>query len=222
MDGHAVQVGGAIIDGGNFDWTVKGSDGKPRYPGLCEPDETYHGTIYTRDYPASPYILKARMQIMRDFGAYPAANSAFLLNLGLETLALRMDRYCENAVKVAEYFEKCPKVERTIYPGLKSSPYYPRVQKYLGGRASGVTSFIIKGGRAAAMKFMDSLQLASREVHVADIRTCALNPASTTHRQLTDEQLQAAGVDPGLVRFSVGLEHIDDIVEDITQAFKKV
>jgi O-acetylhomoserine (thiol)-lyase len=201
---------------------VKGADGKPRFPGLCEPDETYHGTVYTRDYPACPYIMKARMQLMRDFGAYPAAHSAFLLNLGLETLPLRMERYCENAQKVAEYFEKCPKVERTIYPGLKSSKYYPRVQKYLHGKASGVTSFIIKGGKENAIKFMDALKLTSREVHVADIRSCALNPASTTHRQLSDAQLKAAGVDPGLIRYSVGLEHIDDILEDIDQAFKAV
>jgi O-acetylhomoserine (thiol)-lyase len=216
MDGHAIQVGGVIVDGGKFNW----DNGK--FPGLSEPDETYHGVTYTKAYGAAAYITKARMQIMRDFGAYPSGNSGFLLNLVLETLPIRMERYCENAVKAAEYFEKRPEVKEVVYPGLPSSKYYPRIQKYLKGKASGVISIIMKDGKEAARRFMDSLRLASKEVHVADIRTCVLHPASTTHRQLTDEQLAAAGVDPALVRFSVGLEHIDDIIADLDQAFAKL
>jgi O-acetylhomoserine (thiol)-lyase len=158
------------------------------------------------------------MQLMRDFGCYPAAHSAFLLNLGLETLAVRMKQYCENALTVAKYLEQCPKVERVIYPGLESDPCHALAQKYLKG-CSGVISMVIKGGRAAAMKFMNSLKLASNEVHVADIRTCVLHPASATHRQLTDEQLAAAGIDGGLIRLSVGLENVEDILDDLRQAF---
>ena len=213
MDGHALQVGGVIVDSGRFDWT----NGK--FPGLTEPDESYHGISYTKAYGKLAYIIKARMQLMRDFGVYPAAHSAFLLNLGLETLPVRMERYCENARRVAEYLAQSPAVERVIYPGLPSDPGYALAQKYLKG-ASGVISFIIKGGREAAAKFMDSLHLASNEVHVADIRTCVLHPASETHRQLTDEQLAAAGIDGGMVRFSVGLENIDDILEDLDGALR--
>ncbi len=212
MDGHAVQVGGVIVDSGNFDWT----NGK--FPDFTEPDESYHGIRYVQDYGKAAYIIKARTQLMRDFGGYPAANSAFLLNLGLETLALRMERYCENAQKVAEFLETCGKVEKVIYPGLKSSRDYATAQKYLKG-ASGVISFVIQGGREAAVRFMDSLELVSIEVHVADIRTSVLHPASTTHRQLTDEQLVAAGVEPGLIRLSVGLEHYEDILEDLAKGF---
>ena len=168
------------------------------------------------------YIIKARMQLMRDFGVYPAAHSAFLLNLGLETLAVRMPRYCENAMTVAKYLEENEKVESVRYPGLPGNEDYELCQKYLGGHASGVISFVIKGGKAAAMRFMNSLKLASNEVHVADIRTCVLHPASETHRQLTDEQLVAAGIDAGMVRFSVGLENIDDILDDLKQAFAQV
>ena len=215
MDGHAVQVGGVIVDSGNFDWT----NGK--FPDFTEPDESYHGIRYVENYGKAAYITKARMQLMRDFGAYPAANSAFLLNLGLETLGLRMERYCENALKVAEYFAKSDKVERVSYPGLPSDKYYPLAKKYLKG-ASGVISFVIKGGKENAIKFMDGLKLASIEVHVADIRTSVLHPASSTHRQLTDEQLVAAGINPGLIRFSVGLEDIDDILEDIEQSLSKI
>ncbi|MDR0909776.1 MAG: PLP-dependent transferase [Spirochaetaceae bacterium] len=216
MDGHAVQVGGVIVDSGKFNW----DNGK--FPGLSEPDETYHGIIYTKTYGAAAFITKARMQIMRDFGAYPSGNSGFLLNLGIETLSIRMERYCENALKVAHYFEKCPEIGQVIYPGLESDKYYPRVKKYMEGKGSGVISIILKGGKEAARIFMDSLKLASKEVHVADIRTCVLHPASTTHRQLSDEQLVAAGVDPALVRFSVGLEHVDDIIADIEQALKQL
>ena len=215
LDGHAVQVGGVIVDSGNFDWT----NGK--FPDFTEPDESYHGIRYVERYGKAAFIIKARMQLMRDFGAYPSANSAFLLNLGLETLALRMERYCENAKKVAEYFAASDKVERVSYPGLEGDRYYPLTQKYLKG-ASGVISFVIKGGKENAIKFMDGLKLASIEVHVADIRTCVLHPASATHRQLTDEQLVAAGINPGLIRFSVGLEDIDDIIEDIEQSFSRI
>lgn len=216
MDGHAVQVGGVIVDSGNFDWT------NGNFPQFTEPDPSYHGISYTGTYGKMAYILKARMQLMRDFGCYPAAHSAFLLNLGLDTLAVRMDRYCENALKVAEYFARHPKVESVTYPGLKTDKYHQLCQKYLGGRSSGVISFTIKGGKEAAVRFMDSLKLCSNEVHVADIRTCVLHPASATHRQLTEEQLVAAGVNPGLIRFSVGLENVDDILADVEQAFQKV
>ena len=216
MDGHAIQVGGVIVDSGKFDWT----NGK--FPSMTEPDESYHGIVYTRDYAFAPYIVKARMQLMRDFGCYPAANSSFLLNLGLETLAVRMDRYCENALKAAEFFEQSDKVQSVHYPSLKSDKYYPLAQKYLPKGASGVISMSIKGGRDNAVKFMDSLKLASNEVHVADIRTCVLHPASATHRQLTDEQLAAAGIDGGLIRFSCGLENIEDILADAKQALDNI
>ena len=215
MDGHALQVGGVIVDSGKFDWT------NGNFPELCEPDESYHGIIYTETYGKSAYILKARMQLMRDFGCYPAAHSAFLLNLGLETLALRMERYCENARKVAEYFVNCGKFSEVRYPGLEQDKYYELGQKYLKG-ASGVISIVVADGKEAAARFMDALKLASNEVHVADIRTCVLHPASETHRQLTDEQLVAAGIEPGLIRFSVGLENVEDIIADIEQALKAI
>lgn len=208
MDGHAVQGGGVIVDSGNFDWT------KGNFPELTTPDESYHGTIYTESYGKMAYIIKARMQLMRDFGCYPAANSAFLLNLGLETLPVRMRQYCENAMAVATYLENSPYVDSVAYPGLESDPNHALAKKYLKG-SSGVISFRIKGGRAAAAKFMDGLSLASNEVHVADIRTCVLHPASETHRQLTDEQLAAAGIDGAMVRFSVGLENVEDIIADL-------
>ena len=215
MDGHAVQTGGVIFDSGNFDW----SNGN--FPEFTEPDESYHGISYVQTYGKSAYITKARMQLMRDFGCYPSAHSSFLLNLGLETLAVRMKQYCENALKVAEYFEKSDKVESVIYPALKSDKSYGLAQKYLSG-CSGVISFVIKGGRPNAIKFMDSLKLASNEVHVADIRTCVLHPASETHRQLTEEQLVSAGINGGMIRFSCGLENVDDIIADIEQAFKAI
>lgn len=209
LDGHALQVGGVIVDGGKFDWAASG-----KFPCMTEPDESYHGIRYIDAYGDKAYIIKARMQLMRDFGAYPAAHSAFLLNLGLETLAVRMPRYCENAIVVAKYLKSSDKVESVTYPGLEGDRNYELTKKYLKG-ASGVIAFNIKGGREAAMRFMDALKLASNEVHVADIRTCVLHPASETHRQLTDEQLKAAGIDGGMVRFSVGLENIEDIMEDL-------
>jgi len=216
MDGHALQVGGVIVDSGNFDWT----NGK--FPDFTEPDESYHGIVYTETFGKAAYIIKARMQLMRDFGAFPAAHSAFLLNIGLETLPMRMERYCENAMKVATYFENCEKVESVNYPGLASNQYHGLAQKYLPNGTSGVVTFTIRGGRGSAVKFMDALKLASNEVHVADIRTCVLHPASATHRQLTDEQLIACGINPGMIRFSVGLENVDDIIADIETAFKAV
>ena len=212
MDGHAVQIGGAIVDSGKFDWTCG------KFPGLTEPDESYHGISYKDTYGKRAYIVKARMQLMRDFGVYPAAHSAFLLNLGLETLAVRMKKYCENALAVARYLEKSGYVEHVNYPGLESDEDYSLAKKYLKG-CSGVISFVIKGGKENAMRFMNTLQLASNEVHVADIRTCVLHPASETHRQLTEEQLEAAGIDGGMVRLSVGLEHVEDIIEDLERAF---
>jgi len=215
MDGHALQVGGVIVDSGNFDW----NNGK--FPELTEPDESYHGITYTDTYGKAAYIVKARMQLMRDFGCYPAAHSAFLLNLGLETLAIRMKQYCENATKVAKFFLESDKIESVSYPGLEGDKYYELGQKYLKG-ASGVISIVIKGGKEKAIKFMDSLKLASNEVHVADIRTCVLHPAGETHRQLTEEQLVACGINPGMVRFSVGLENVDDIIEDAAQALAQI
>ena len=213
MDGHALQVGGIIVDGGTFDWT----NGK--FPEFVEPDESYHGVSYTRDFGKMAYIIKARMQLMRDFGCYPAAHSAFLLNLGLETLPVRMKQYCENALTVAEYLEKSPFVKSVNYPGLLDNPFHERAKKYLPDGTSGVISFSIKGGREAAVKFMDNLTLASNVVHVADIRTCVLHPASATHRQLTDEQLVAAGIDAGMIRLSVGLENVEDILADLDRGF---
>lgn len=216
MDGHAVQGGGVIVDSGNFDWT----NGK--FPDLTEPDESYHGLIYTEAYGKMAYILKARMQLMRDFGCYPAAHSAFLLNLGLETLAVRMPQYCKNAKVVAEYLDKSDKVQSVSYPALETDKYHALAEKYLPLGTCGVISFSVKGGRDNAVKFMDALQMACNEVHVADIRTCVLHPASATHRQLTDEQLVAAGIDGGLIRLSVGLENIDDIMTDIKQALEQI
>lgn len=216
MDGHALQVGGIIVDSGNFDWT--NGDWKD----FTEPDESYHGIIYTKEFGKAAYIIKARMQLMRDFGAYPSANSGFLLNLGLETLPIRMERYCENAKKVAAYFYNSEKIETVSYPALETDPYYTLAKKYLPKGSSGVVTFTIKGGRETAIRFMDGLKLASNEVHVADIRTCVLHPASATHRQLTDEQLIACGINPGMIRFSVGLEHVEDIIEDIEQSLKNL
>lgn len=212
MDGHAVQMGGVIVDSGNFDWK------NGNFPEFTEPDESYHGIVYTESFENAAYITKARVQMMRDMGAYPTANAAFLLNLGLETLPVRMDRHCSNALKVAEYFKQSEKIEFVNYPGLEGDKYHELAKKYLPLGTCGVISLSIEGSRENAIKFMDSLKLASNEVHVADIRTCVLHPASSTHRQLTDEQLAAAGITPGLIRFSVGLENVADIIEDIEQA----
>lgn len=216
MDGHAVQVGGVIVDAGTFNW----ANGK--FPEFTEPDESYHGIVYTETYGKAAYIIKARMQLMRDFGCYPSAQSAFYLNLGLETLHIRMKQYCENAKIISEFLAANDKVESVNYPGLKGDKYYDLAQKYLPLGSSGVISFVIKGGRNNAIKFMDSLKLASNEVHVADIRTCVLHPASATHRQLTDEQLVACGINGGMIRFSVGLENVEDILEDLRNAFTAI
>lgn len=216
MDGHAVQLGGVIVDSGNFDWT----NGK--FPEFTEPDASYHGVVYTREFGKAAYITKARVQMMRDIGAMPSAHAAFLLNLGLETLPVRMERHCRNAQVVAEYLSERKEVEFVNYPGLKGDRYESLAKKYLPDGASGVISFSIKGGRDKAIRFMDGLKLASNVVHVADIRTCVLHPASATHRQLTDEQLVAAGITPGLIRLSVGLEHVDDIIGDIEQSLAKI
>jgi len=216
MDGHAVQIGGVIVDGGKFDWT------NGTFPGLTEPDASYHGVVYTRDFGSAAYITKARVQLMRDIGAYPSAMAAFLLNLGLETLVVRIERHCRNAEKVAEFLAVSSKVEFVNYPSLVNNRYHERAKKYLPLGASGVIAFSIRGGRENAVRFMDSLKLASNVVHVADIRTCVLHPASATHRQMNDEQLAAAGITPGLIRISVGIEHIDDILADIGQALAQV
>ena len=216
MDGHAIQVGGVIVDSGNFNW----ENGK--FGELCTPDESYHGVTYTRDFGRAAYITKARVQLMRDFGMYPSAQDAFLLNLGLETLAVRMERYCRNAEQAAAFLARQPEVEFVNYPALSGSPYAAAAKKYLPDGCSGVISFSIRGGREVAVKFMDSLSLANKVVHVADICTCVLHPASSTHRQLTDEQLVAAGITPGLIRLSVGLEHIDDILDDLKKGFAAI
>ena len=216
MDGHAVQLGGVIVDSGNFDW----KNGK--FPMLTEPDESYHGIVYTEQFGKAAYITKARTHLMRDLGAQASPQNAFLLNLGLETLALRMERHCSNALQVAKFLEGHEKVSWVNYPGLESSPYYALAQKYMPNGTCGVVSFGVKGGREAATRFMDSLEMASIVTHVADLRTCVLHPASTTHRQMNDEQLEEAGVTPDLIRFSVGIENPADIIEDIAQALEKV
>ena len=215
MDGHAVQVGGAVVDSGNFPWD------NGNFPGLTEADESYHGVRYVHDFGKKAYIVKARVQLMRDFGAYPHALSAFLLNLGLETLPLRMERHCKNALEAAKFLESHEKVEFVNYPGLEKDRYHALQQKYLPNGCAGVVSFSLRGGRERAVRFIDSLQLASNVVHVADIRTLVLHPASSTHRQLTDEQLAGAGITPGLIRLSVGCEDLSDILADREQALAK-
>jgi len=218
MDGHASTVGGCIVDSGNFDWTRYAD----KFPGLCTPDASYHGITYTERFGKGAYITKATAQMMRDLGSIQAPMNAFLLNFGLETLALRMQKHCENAQKVAEYLEKHPKVTWVSYPGLPSNKYYALAQKYLPNGSSGVVSFGVAGGRAAATKVMDNMQLAAIVTHVADSRTCLLHPASTTHRQLTDEQLEACGVSPELIRLSVGIEDVEDIIADLEQSLAKL
>ena len=216
MDGHAMSVGGAIVDSGNFDWTKN----QEKFPGMTEPDESYHGLIYAKDFGRAGYITKATAQVMRDLGSIPSPMNAFLLNVGLETLHLRMPRHCENALKVAEWLSNNDKVAWVNYPGLKGDKYYERAQKYMPNGTCGVISFELKAGREAAVKFMDSLKLASIVTHVADAKTSVLHPASHTHRQLNDQQLEAAGVSPGMIRLSVGIEHVDDIIADLEQALQ--
>lgn len=214
MDGHAMSVGGCIVDSGNFDWEANAE----RFPGLTQPDESYHGIIYTKKFGKGAYITKATVQLMRDLGSIQSPQNAFLLNVGLETLHLRVKRHCENAQKVAEYLENNDKVAWVNYCGLKSNKYYELAQKYLPNGSCGVISFGLKGGRDESIAFMDKLKLAAIVTHVADARTSVLHPASHTHRQLTEEQLIEAGVQPDLIRFSVGIENADDIIADIEQA----
>ena len=215
MDGHATAVGGCIVDSGNFDWEAHAE----KFPGLTEPDPSYHGLAYSKAFGKGAYITKATAQLMRDLGSIQSPENAFLLNLGLETLHLRVPRHCENAQKVAEYLENNPKVAWVNYSGLKSSKYYELAQKQFNkGMSCGVVTFGLKGGREESIRFMDNLKLACIVTHVADARTCVLHPASHTHRQLSDEQLIAAGVQPDLIRFSVGIEDADDIIADIEQA----
>ncbi|HIV86008.1 MAG TPA: O-acetylhomoserine aminocarboxypropyltransferase/cysteine synthase [Candidatus Monoglobus merdigallinarum] len=218
MDGHATSVGGAIVDSGNFDWDAH-SD---KFPGLTTPDESYHGVVYTERFGKAAYITKATATLMRDLGSIPSPQNAFLLNLGLETLALRMRKHCENAAKVAEYLNGSDKISWVSFSGLKGDKYYELAQKYLPCGSCGVISFGVKGGRENAVKFMDSLKLAAIVTHVADARTSVLHPASHTHRQMNDEELAAAGVTPDLIRFSVGIEDADDIIDDIRQALDKI
>ena len=215
MDGHATCVGGCIVDSGNFDWT------KGDYPELTTPDESYHGTVYTESFGKLAYIVKARAQLMRDLGSQMSPIAAFILNLGLETLHLRMERHCQNAQKVAEFLENCEDISWVNYPGLPSHKQYDLAKKYMPNGTCGVISFGIKGGKEAAVKFMESLSLAQMVVHVADARTSVLHPASTTHRQLTEEQLVSAGVPADMIRMSIGIENCDDIIEDIKQALLK-
>lgn len=217
MDGHAVSLGGVIVDGGCFKW-----EGNEKFPEFNIPDDSYHGVTYAKDFGNAAFITKARAQLMRDLGSAPSPQNAFLLNLGLETLHLRMPCHSDNALKVAKYLENNEKITWINYPGLESSKYKKLVDKYLPKGASGVISFGIKGGREACIRFLDSLKLAAIVTHVADARTCALHPASTTHRQMTDEQLIAGGISPDLVRFSVGIENADDIIADIEQALAEI
>ncbi|MCD8087294.1 MAG: O-acetylhomoserine aminocarboxypropyltransferase/cysteine synthase [Oscillospiraceae bacterium] len=219
MDGHGVAVGGAIVDSGNFDWMAHAE----KFPGLCTPDDSYHGITYAEKFgQGGAFITKCTAQLMRDFGSIQSPQNAFYLNMGLESLHVRMARHCENGQAVAEYLASHPKVARVIYCGLPGDPYYPLAQKYLPNGSCGVVSFELKGGRDAASAFMRSLRLAAIETHVADARTCCLNPASSTHRQMTDEQLQAAGVPAGLVRLSCGLEDKRDLIDDISNALEAV
>ncbi len=218
MDGHAMAVGGCIVDSGNFDWDAHGD----KFPGLTAPDPTYHGVVYTQQFGKLAYITKATAQLMRDLGSIPSPMNAFLLNVGLETLALRVERHCSNAKAVAEYLHDHEKVEFVNFAGLKDDPYYELAQKYMPKGTCGVISFGLKGGREEAVRFMDSLKLAAIVTHVADARTCVLHPASHTHRQMTDEQLAEAGVTPGMIRLSVGIENPEDIIADLKQALEQV
>ena len=216
MDGHAMQIGGAVVDSGNFDWDAYGD----KFHGLTQPDESYHGIVYTKQFGKAAYIAKINAQLMRDLGSVPSPMNSFLLNASLESLALRVERHCYNAQKVAEFLNEHPLVGHVNYAGLPDDKYYELAQKYMPKGTCGVISFELKAGREAAVKFMDSLKLAAIVTHVADARTSVLHPASHTHRQLNDEQLVAAGVSPGMIRLSVGIENVDDIIEDLAQALE--
>lgn len=219
MDGHAMTVGGCIIDSGNFDWEAH----KEKFPGITEPDPSYHGLAYSKAFGKKCYIVKATVQLMRDFGSIQAPMNAFLLNIGLETLALRMQKHCENALKIAKFLQNHPKVAWVNYAGLENDKYHALAQKQFdGGLPCGVMAFGIKGGREESIKFMDSLKLIAIVTHVADARSCVLHPASHTHRQLSDEQLLKAGVRPDLIRLSVGIENADDLIADMNQAFEQI
>ncbi len=218
MDGHAVQVGGVLVDSGKFDW-AKSS----KFPEFVTPDDSYHGLVYTTTFGKAAFIVKARVQIMRDLGVSQSPQAAFYINLGLETLPLRIKQHSINGKKLAEHLKNHPKIEKVIYPGLEDSEYKALADKYLlDGYTAGVLSLVIKGGREGGARFIDNVKMASQEVHVADIRTCLLHPATATHRQLSDAQLADCGISPGLVRLSVGLEDIDDIIADIDQALEHV
>lgn len=219
LDGHDATVGGCIIDSGKFDWMAHAD----KFPGLTTPDESYHGITYAEKFGnEGAYITKATAQLMRDLGSIPSPMNAYILNLGIESLAVRVERHCKNAQKVAEFLQAHEKVAWVNYPGLEGNKYYERAKKYMPNGTSGVVSFGVKGGRKAAEEFMKHLKVAMIATHVADAHTCVLHPASSTHRQLTDEELVAAGVSPDLVRFSVGIENIDDIIEDLAQALESV
>jgi O-acetylhomoserine (thiol)-lyase len=219
MDGHDATVGGVIVDSGKFDWMAH----KDKFPGLCTPDESYHGITYATKFgKEGAFITKCTAQLMRDFGSIQSPMNAYFLNLGLESLAVRMPQHCKNGQAVAEFLENHPAVERVIYPGLKSNKYYNLAQKYLPNGVCGVVSFELKGGRKAAEAFMKKLKLAMIATHVADARTCVLHPASATHRQLTDQQLVECGISPSLVRFSCGIENTDDIISDLKQALEGI
>lgn len=217
MDGHAAAVGGVVVDSGNFDWMAHAD----KFPGLCMPDDSYHGLTYAKDFGKMGYLTKLVAQLMRDLGSIPSPQNAFLLNLGLETLHLRMPRHCQNAQRIAEFLEENEHVAWVHYCGLKSDQHYALGQKYLPGGSCGVIAFGLKGDRETAVKFMDSLRLINIATHVADSRTCVLHPASHTHRQLSDEQLRASGIDPTLIRLSVGIEDVDDLLDDIKQSLDK-
>ena len=218
MDGHAMCVGGAIVDSGNFDWEAHAD----KFPGLTQPDESYHGIIYTQKFGKGAYITKATSQLMRDLGSIQSPQNAFLLNVGLETLHLRVPRHCENALKVAQYLKNHEKVAWVRYAGLEDDPYYELAQKYLPNGTCGVLSFGLKVGRDVSVGFMDKLKLAAIVTHVADARTCVLHPASHTHRQMNEQELIEAGVQPDLIRFSVGIENAEDIIADLEQALETV
>ncbi len=219
MDGHDATIGGAIVDGGNFDWMAHAD----KFPGLCTPDASYHGVTYAEKFgKEGAYITKATVQLMRDLGAVPSPMSSYMLNLGLESMAVRVQRHCENALAIAKFLQSDPRVSYVTYPGLEGDGYHERAMKYMPNGTCGVISFGVKGGRAAAEEFMKHLKLAIIATHVADAHTCVLHPASSTHRQMTDEELIAGGVKPDLIRLSVGIENVDDLIDDLKQALEAI